>query len=115
MLFGTVTIDTPSMMKRILVDATIKDINMVIRSAGLVFVRLEWAGDYHALLSRTSGAYIIGGQVNSHPHWVGLNAFKGANDDTTLLSRLLPSTAARPVVIYRLSAFALACVILSPL
>ena len=68
----------PSMMKRILVDATTKDINMAIRSAGLVFVRLEWAGDYHGLLSRASGAYIIGGQVNSHPHWVGLNAFKGA-------------------------------------
>jgi hypothetical protein len=67
----------PWLVRNFLMDATINDINLAIRGAGLEFAPVAFDNDCIGLLRRKAGSLIIGGQVNGHMHWVGLNCFKG--------------------------------------
>jgi hypothetical protein len=68
----------PPAVKRLLVNATIADINLAIKGAGLICTRIPCNNGFHEILSRKAGAFLVGGKVNNHRHWVGLNCFKGA-------------------------------------
>merc|ERR1712185_319218 len=53
-------------------------LNPMIKSSGLMLVPEILADEsmYIDLLSKTAGMFMVGGVVNGHQHWTGLDCFK---------------------------------------
>ena len=66
-------------MKKLLTNVSYAMLNPVIKSSGLVLVPEILADEsmYIDLLSKTAGMFMVGGVVNGHQHWTGLDCFKG--------------------------------------
>ena len=72
-------------MKGLLRDVGAKQLNGALKEKGLVLVRetkFNNATMYLELLSKTAGTFMLGGNVDGHLHWAGLDCFRGETGET---------------------------------
>ena len=74
-------------MKGLLRDVGAKQLNTALEKKGLVLVHQKYIEKnangncgpmYLELLSKTAGTFMLGGKVDGHLHWAGLDCFRGA-------------------------------------
>ena len=74
-------------MKGLLRDVGAKQLNTALEKKGFVLVHQKYilknvnghcGPMYLELLSKTAGTFMLGGKVDGHLHWAGLDCFRGA-------------------------------------